>query len=57
MTPEQRKQQELVYLIYFLIHARQRPTVAKAQAALRQAIGLWSLTTTDIATYWPWSQQ
>lgn len=47
------KQKEILYLICFLHTCRVRPTIARAQAALREAIGIWSITTEDVAAYWP----
>lgn len=52
---EQIKQKEVFYLICFLAQAKQKPTVPRAQTVLRDAIGLWSITTDDIVTYWPQS--
>lgn len=50
---EQTKRKEVLYLIFFLIVGRIRPTVPRAQAVLREAIGPWSITTADVVAYWP----
>lgn len=50
---EQTKKSEVLYLIFFLIVGRVKPTPTRAQQVLREASGLWSITTADIPTYWP----
>lgn len=50
---EQTKRKEVLYLIFFLIVGRIKPTPTRAQAVLREATGLWSITTADVPTYWP----
>lgn len=50
---ERVKQREVLYLICFLIQAGQKPTIPRVQAILREALGLWSITTDDVVACWP----